>query len=160
MTAQPRTAKELLVWLHYGPDVGDLHPEDRAAAENLVDAIEANGWRLVQADQLALQGHIDHGAVLVERDLLRDALRHVLAAARDVDRNTRDVHTSRCDDCDQLPDEGHDDDCGMDPLASACDYAVALLRGRVVFEATNAHDTPEQVRAAGWIAPTSVGGSE
>jgi len=138
------TAKQLLVRLFHGDDVATLHFEDRQAVESIVDQIDAAGWRLVRADQIALQGHIDHGELIGERDLLKDALTHVLAAARDVDRNMRDVHTERCDDCDQLPSEGHDDDCGMDPLASACDYAIALLRGHVTFDVT----------------PTSVGGTD
>jgi len=142
--SEPRTAKELLVWLHYGPDVGDLHPEDRAGAEDLVDAIEANGWRIVRAADIALTGHISHGEVLVENELLRDALRHLLAVARDVDRSMRDVETERCDDCDRLPGEGHDDDCGLDGLATGADYVLALLRGYVTFDVT----------------PTSVGGRD
>lgn len=137
------TAKDLLARLFYG-EVATLHPEDREAAESIVDQVEAEGWHIVQADQLALRGHVDHGEVLLARDLLREALTHVLAAARDTDRNMRAVHTERCDDCDRLPGEGHDDDCGMEPLAAACDYAIALLRGQVAFDVT----------------PTSVGDAE
>lgn len=30
----------------------------------------------------------------------------------------------------------------------------------VTFEATNAHDTPDEVRASGWIAPSELGGTD
>ncbi len=33
------------------------------------------------------------------------------------------------------------------------------IPGKLVY-ATNAHDSPDEVRAAGWIAPTSVGGTD
>lgn len=142
-----RTAKGLVVELMYGPEkdaLHELHPEDRGAAESLVDQIEAAGWRIVPSELAAVAGHVRHGEVLVERDLLRDALTHVLAAARDVDRNMRSVVDEKCDDCYRGPGEGHDEDCGMGPLAAACDYAVQLLRGRVSFE----------------LAPSNLGGTD
>jgi hypothetical protein len=59
---------------------------------------------------------------------LREALRMLIAAAADTDRNMRSVEGDKCDDCGHDPIAGHDDDCGMAGLAVARREARAAFR--------------------------------